>query len=113
MILPVVFSLACSDIATSNQEACNKFMEASAKSSQLWQNGEKAEKYFMNQAKMTSDNYLGKEFTSGVGGAVYSYRVFKYKSITFKFPTFGVCDSASTRVGIDSYSLSLGWRMPW
>ena len=114
MILPSLFAMACSAQVPTQQDACNKFMEASAKSTQVWQNEEKTENYLLNRSKTTSDNYLGKEFTNGIGGVVYSYRVFKSKAIVLRsLPTFGVCDNAFSTIGVDSYSLSLGWRIPW
>jgi hypothetical protein len=94
-------------------DACSKALEASTKQVQLFQTDEKLENYMTNYATKTSVKYLGQETVGAIGSVAYVYKVVRDRSIEFRLPTFGVCESASNRITTNSYSLNLKWSMPW
>lgn len=106
-------SMACSSNTSVDQNACNKFLEASAKSTQVYQNEEKTENYFRVMATDKADNYFGKDVEKVGGGAYFGYKVYRDKAVDFKLPNMGLCDTLSNRVTPNSYSINIKWNFPW
>jgi hypothetical protein len=94
-------------------DACTKAFEASAKSSQLYNYSQKGEDYFTTYGKNMSYSVLGESSTMVIGGTAFLVKTYRTKNAEFKLPTLGVCDSLSTKVGIDNYSVNLKWNLPW
>lgn len=111
--MSMMISLACSNIQTNQVDACTHAMEAATKQIQLYQYEEKTENYLMTYAQNTADHSLGKTAEDVGGGTVYGYKVYRNKSITFRLPNMGVCDTLSNNVTLDSYSINLTWKLPW
>jgi hypothetical protein len=105
----MVIDLACSNSFSNHQEACQKFLEASGKTTQIYQNTDKTEAYITTTVK----NETGEEIVYTITAAGFVYRSYRNKSVNIKLPTFGVCDSMSTKVGPDSGSLNLKWNVGW
>lgn len=109
----LLISIACQNAYPNHQDACDKALEASSKSLQIYQTDEKIENYYTVQAKDTATDNLGKTPVEAIVGAGYTYRVYKNKSLDFKLPTLGLCDIATNHVTPNSYSVNLGWKFPW
>jgi hypothetical protein len=115
-LIALAINLTCNDISHQNVDACSKALEATARQVNVYQDSENFENsvknYARNYAIKTSVNYLGKPVVEVVGGVVYVYKVIQDRSIDFRLPTLGLCDSASNRITTNSYTLNLKWNIP-
>lgn len=53
---------------------------------------------------------VGKEGITVLAAGGYVYRVVKEKSLSFRLPTLGLCNSVSNQITYDSYRLVLEWK---
>src|SRR5271170_1832799 len=97
-IAAMMIDLACSNSYPNHTDACQKFLEASGKTTQIYQNTDKTENYITTTVK----NETGDEIVYTITAAGFVYRSYHSKSVNLKLPTFGMCDSASTKVGPSS-----------
>ncbi len=106
--------MACQNINAyqNHQDACDKFMEQSAKSMQLNTYVDGSEAYVTSMARKDADVYLGKDVEDTVGGIGYTYRVYRNKSVDFKLPNFGMCDKITAHASSTSGSLGFSWKFP-
>jgi hypothetical protein len=104
--------IVCSGTVPNYADPCQKALEATTKQTQLYQTDEKLESYASDRAVKISTKVLGQGTMDALGGGAYAYKVYRDRSIHFRLPTFGLCDSASNTIGLDSYSLNLSWHLP-
>jgi hypothetical protein len=88
-------------------------MDAASKQTQVYQYSQKGENYFITDAKGKSYSLLGQDLTEVLIGSIYAAKAYEKKELDLRLPNAGVCDSLSTKVGIDTYSLSMKWYLPW
>lgn len=112
-LTPLMISAICSSAYPNHEDACAKFLEASERSTPIYSYDDKIENYYTSEANNVVKDSLGTIGTDFVGGAGYSYKVYKNKAIDFRLPTLGLCDRASNHIDTNSYTLNLTWKFPW
>jgi hypothetical protein len=108
-----MISMACQNAVQNHQDACTHFLEASAKSSQVYQTDDQIEKYYTTKATSFAVTTFGAGATDAIGGVGYTYKSYKNHAVDFKLPTLGLADTASNHITTNSYSLNLSWKFPW
>lgn len=98
--------MACVGVNGSYQPACNSAVQAGSIQSGLAHELDQVEV----NIRQTAENKLGKRAITAVSYTYIVYEAGRSKSIQFKLPTFGVCDSITNRVSTRSYDLNMGWR---
>lgn len=100
---------ACISFSGTGHDACTKAAEAGAKQSGFEQTVDSAEKKVTQKADAEAKDLLGEDTVSVVGSTVFIAKTVVDKKVKVKLPTFGLCSSASTEIGVDKYSLKLEW----
>lgn len=99
-------------VSTSGQynAACNKAIDAGTRQVGLRQNADNLEEKSVELAKTKSTETFGPAPVAVVTAGVYTYKVFKEKSIIFKLPDVGIADTISNQITDKSYKLNFTWR---
>jgi hypothetical protein len=105
-------SLACANAYSTHQDACSKAMEASAKSTGVYQGADGVEGYLTVKATNNVTDLLGKDVVDTVGGSGYVYRAYRAKSVNFKVPSMGIADKVTANVNQGGGSLNFSWKFP-
>lgn len=111
MIVPLLINSACSSAYSNHIDACSKAMEAFSRQTGLYDGSERTENYVVNRVRNGSDNYLGSPITTGIASIGYAYKVIHSKSLSFRIPNMGICDTITNQITPTSYSIGLKWEI--
>lgn len=115
MMMSSAIASLCTALATNgiNNDACSKAVEAGLKQQGTYQLVDKYEGNFNAYATQEGNYYLGQGGMTAIGVAGFTYKTYKNKSVNFRLPTFGLCDSASNTITPTTYTLNLQWHIQW
>ena len=108
-IMAMAIDLACNSSYSNHKDACVKALEAGTKQTEIYNYSEKTENYITTRVK----DETGNEAVYTITTAGFIYRSYRNKEVSLKLPALGMCDSINTKVGIDSYALTLKWNIGW
>jgi hypothetical protein len=115
MMMSSAIASFCAALAANGaySDACNKAAEAGLKQQGTYQLVDKYEENFNAYAVQEGNHYFGKGGMAAIGAAGFTYKTYKSKSLNFKLPTLGVCDSANNTITPTTYTINLQWHTPW
>lgn len=90
--------------------ACKASLEAGAKQSGFYQVSNNAEHIINYDAQRDATQNFGENTVLIIGGAGLIAKVVRDRSIDFNLPNFGLCDSLSNHIGLNSYGVRMGWN---
>lgn len=90
--------------------ACNKALDAGTKQSGIQQNVDNFENKSLDLAKKNGTETFGSVPVALATAGVFSYKVYKAKSVDFKLPNLGIADTISNQVTDKSYKLLFTWH---
>lgn len=91
-------------------EACNKALDAGTRQAGIRQNVDMVENKANEIANQKAEVVIGKQGMGAIGSGVYVYKVVKDKSISFKVPTLGLCNSLTNHLTLNSLDLLAEWN---
>jgi len=100
----------CVSASGQYNQACNKALDAGTRQIGIRQDADNLEDKSLDLAKNTATTNLGPTPVAIVTAGVYTYKVYKDKSIVFKLPDIGIADSISNQITDKSYKLNFTWR---
>lgn len=92
------------------RQACDNAVQAGLKQSGVEKHLDKTEKRIKRKAENQVDEFVGQEGKVIIGDSLLLIKTISDKSVKFKLPTFGLCDSATNEIGVDSYKVNMEWR---
>jgi len=113
MIIDSAITSFCVVLVTNSiySDACNKAVEVSLKHNGIYQLVSKYENSLISYADQKGNYYLGKDGMSVVGITGFAYKTYKNKSLNFKLPTLGICDSVNNTITPTAYTINLQWHI--
>lgn len=100
----------CVSASGQYNQACNKALDAGTRQVGIRQDADALEDKSLDLAKITATKNLGPAPVAVATAGVYTYRVYKEKSIVFKLPNMGIADTISNQITDKSYKLNFEWR---
>jgi hypothetical protein len=108
-LMPLMIAGACMTATGNGQQACSKSLEAGTKQAGIELFVDKTEDKYNKKANRTAYSLLGQSGMDVVGGSLFIVKTAVDKNVAFGLPTMGICDSANSQIGLDSYKLKLEW----
>lgn len=101
---------ACVSVQGQYHEACNKALDAGTRQVGIRQQVDNAEDKSLQLVNAKAENTIGKDGMWVVGSGFFVYKTARDKSLDFKLPTLGLCNSVTNHVTADSYNIKLNWN---
>lgn len=100
----------CLGSVGSYNEACKKAIDAGSRQTGIRQRVDFFEAKTDEILMRHTMTFIGEDgvYVVGIGGFVY--KTFKDKSLKFKLPTLGMCDSLGNQITAKSYGLTMEWK---
>lgn len=91
-------------------EACNKALDATTRQVGLRYGADLLESKANEVVTQKAEMVIGKRGMEVVGSGTYVYKVIADKSVRFRVPTLGLCNSITNRITPISYDLTAEWK---
>jgi len=104
------FCMSAASSATYNN-ACNHAVDAGTRQVGIRQQVDGAEDKTTALVATKATDVAGKHVSMAVGAVGFVYKTYRDKSLVFKLPTMGICDSLSNQITPNSYILSFQWTL--
>lgn len=90
--------------------ACNKALDAGTQQAGIRQSADNLENKSVDLAKTKGTETFGSVPVAVATVGIFSYKVYKAKSLNFKLPNVGIADTISNQITDKSYKLIFTWR---
>ena len=109
-LLDSAILMLCATTQAQYNAPCKASIEAGTKQYGIYDQINTGERVFDKMAERNAREGLGDTTIYVIGGGAYIYKVVQNKGVDFNLPTLGLCNSVSSHIGIETYSLRLGWN---
>lgn len=89
---------------------CKASLQAGTRQIGIYEQINTGEKVANQIALHDAQQNLGDTTIIVIGGVAFVAKAVQDRGLSFNLPTYGVCDSLGSHVGIGSYGLHMGWK---
>lgn len=107
--ISVLIAAACINASGPGKEACSKGLEAGSKQSGIEQQVNDAKDRLEDKAKNQARDIMGETGVKMVGSTFYLAKVVSDKAVSFRLPTFGICDKITSTAGVEGGNFLMEW----
>jgi len=100
----------CATMQPQYNAPCKASLQAGTRQIGVYEQVNTGEKAFDRMASISAYNNLNNTTIIVIGGTYFIAKTIQDRQVNFNLPTYGVCDSLGTHIGIGSYGLHAGWK---
>lgn len=101
----------CMGAQGSYNQACNNALDAGTRQAGIRQTADMVESKANDMANKSAEKMIGKEGMSMIGTGAFIFKVARDRSLIFKLPTLGLCNSVTNHITPTSYDITLQWNI--